>query len=108
MGEESGRRPSVAAKTVDVCGLQQALVSPRWHLKEAQREARRDSSENRSQILDPGARCSGGASVETTRATRKNPKRRPSLASAQAGGRHRAPLAWPSKPQLARHEGGLR
>lgn len=29
MGEESGRRPSVAAKAVGVCGLQQALVS--WH-----------------------------------------------------------------------------
>lgn len=26
MGEESGRRPSVEAKTADVCGLQQALV----------------------------------------------------------------------------------
>jgi hypothetical protein len=37
MGEESGRRPSVEAKTVDACGLQQALVSTRFQIKKAPR-----------------------------------------------------------------------
>jgi len=36
-GEEGGRRPSVEAKTVDVCGLQQALVRQRQLIEEAQR-----------------------------------------------------------------------
>jgi hypothetical protein len=37
MGEESGRRPSAEAKTVDVCGLQQALVRQRLLIEEARR-----------------------------------------------------------------------
>jgi hypothetical protein len=74
-GEESGRRPSVEAKTADLCGLQQALVSPRWHLKEAQRaKPAKIRARIAFQSRDQGACCRRAASVGTTRATHERPQ----------------------------------
>ena len=91
MGEESGRRPSLEAKTADVCGLQQALVSTRFQIKEAPRAKLIEIEQELPSIIETGARDLSAASVGENRATHENPEAPTVTRKRASRARRRAP-----------------